>query len=170
MDQSAFAKDSLKITYSIVFNANAQMKGTNFSRHIFKAMAAKSSKFNSRVEYQTREEAEFDTQGKLSHGSEAGVEEAIPTAIVRGRKAPFERWVFENIKVIGKSNSIINYTCLLLANTYWKLRHLEKARWYKTLILYLYYKRDVPKSKLLLAAAVHSPEQWAELNFPKVIN
>ena len=92
------------------------------------------------------------------------------TAIVRGRKAPSERWVFENIKVIGKSNSIINYTCLLLANTYWKLRHLEKARWYKTLILYLYYKRDVPKSKLLLAAAVHSPEQWAELNFPKVIN
>ena len=87
------------------------------------------------------------------------------TAIVRGRKAPSERWVFENIKVIGKSNSIINYTCLLLANTFWKLRHLEKARWYKTLILYLYYKRDVPKSKLLLAAAVHSPEQWAELNF-----
>ena len=92
------------------------------------------------------------------------------TTIVRGRKAPFERWVFENIKVIGKNNSIINYTCLLLANTYWKLRHLEKARWYKTLILYLYYKRDVPKSKLLLAAAVHTPEQWAELNFPKVIN
>ena len=32
------------------------------------------------LEYQTREEAEFDTQGKLSsaHGSKAGVEEAIP--------------------------------------------------------------------------------------------
>ena len=56
------------------------MKGTNFSRHIFKTMAAKSSKFNSGVEYQTREEAEFDTQGKLNsaHRSEAGVEEPIP--------------------------------------------------------------------------------------------